>query len=198
MAEDIENTKNNPNAENKEIVDATHEYDGIKELNNPAPFWIILIFLVTIGFSLVYVIRNFGYPNNGRDQKSEYEKEMAAAANQKANMQKLEANVGIIDEKQMIEAGAKIFTEKGCIACHGINGEGNNIGPNLTDNFWINGCAEENLTKIISEGKPEKGMTSFKAMLTEEQIKQVATFVLKKLVGSNPANAKAAQGEECK
>jgi len=179
---------------------ASHEYDGIKELKNPAPFWLFLLFIGTIGFSLFYVIEYFGYPGIKKDQVSEYSKDtanIAALKTIKGSENSSTAN-GIQDDKQMIAAGAKLFNEKGCIACHGMNGEGNAIGPNLTDNFWLNGCKEENLIKIITDGKPEKGMTSFKSAMTTEQIKQVANFILKSLAGSNPANAKAAQGDECK
>lgn len=176
-----------------------HEYDGIKELNNPSPNWIIAIFFVTIGFSLFYAIHFFGYPNNGRDQDSEYQRKVTAFEVEKAEMQKAAAaETGELSELEIIAAGEKLYLEKGCIACHGMKGEGNAIGPNLTDHFWINGCSDDAIVKIITEGKPEKGMTPYKAMMSAEQIKSVKTFIQKKLVGSNPENPKAAQGEECK
>jgi cytochrome c oxidase cbb3-type subunit 3 len=176
-----------------------HTYDGIKELNNPAPFWIYLLFIVTIGFSLFYVIEYFGYPNNGKDQYSEYSQSVASAEAAKETMNNSSAGAGgAIDPKQQIAAGAKLYTEKGCIACHGMKGEGNAIGPNLTDKFTIHGCKEADLIKIITNGKPEKGMTPFKATMTDQQIKQVSAYILKSLVGSNPPNAKAKQGTECK
>lgn len=187
------------NAEEKHGSDlSTHEYDGIIELNNPPPFWIILIFMATIGFSMFYVIEYFGYPENGKDQKSEYEKEMVSAKERASKIKTTGGSAIAMDENQIIAEGGKLFTEKGCIACHGMKGEGNNIGPNLTDKYWINGCKEDNVIKIITDGKPEKGMTSFKSSLTDVQIKQVATYILKSLAGTAPANAKAPQGDECK
>ena len=180
----------------KEEKHDSHEYDGIKELNNPAPLWVIILFLVTIGFSGVYLVKYFGYPNNGMDQASEYK---AAVDSQKQNLKADATSKGnSMSESEMIFAGEKLFNEKGCIACHGLKGEGNAVGPNLCDNFWINGCKPNDITHTISEGRPEKGMTPFKATLTEAQISQISTFILKSLVGSNPANAKAAQGVECK
>jgi len=192
--------------ENKDIIVPTEDEnmhdgtdsDGIKELNNPAPNWIIFVFLLTYGFSLFYAIHYFGYPNNGNDQVSEYKAKVAAVEMSKRQMQK-DANGGIIlTKEEILVEGAKLFVQKGCIACHGMKGEGNNIGPNLTDNFWINGCSQEKLIAMITEGKPEKGMTPFKTMMTPEQIKNVATYVKDGLVGSNPPNAKAPQGVECK
>ncbi|MEI7524183.1 MAG: cbb3-type cytochrome c oxidase N-terminal domain-containing protein [Mariniphaga sp.] len=174
------------------------DFDGIKELNNPAPNWIILVFIATIGFSLFYGIRYFGYPGNEKDQASEYK--ISSAEFDKAHGQQPDASKGgsVMGQEEMLTAGAAIFAQKGCIACHGLKGEGNVIGPNLTDNFWLNGCSQENVIHMITEGKPEKGMTPFKTMLTQEEIKSVSLFVLKKLVGSNPPNGKAPQGVECK
>jgi cytochrome c oxidase cbb3-type subunit III len=48
-----------------------HVYDGIKELNNRSPLWVIILFLITFGFSGIYAVKYFGYPNNGMDQTSE-------------------------------------------------------------------------------------------------------------------------------
>lgn len=176
-----------------------HDYDGIQELNNPSPNWVIAIFFVTIGFSLFYAIHFFGFPDNGRDQKSEYERKVAAFANEKKEMREAAAAaVGEMSEAEVIAAGEKLYAEKGCLACHGMKGEGNAIGPNLTDNYWINGCSDEAVIKIITEGKPEKGMTPYKAMMSEEQIKHLTVFIKKKLVGSSPENSKDPQGEECK
>jgi len=192
-----EENKNIDNAEDENVHDGS-DSDGIKELNNPAPNWIIFVFLLTYGFSLFYAIHYFGYPENGNDQATEYKNKMAAVDQEKKQVQ-AEANGGVVMTKEEIIAeGAKLFMQKGCIACHGLKGEGNQIGPNLTDNYWLNGCTQESVIKMVTEGKPEKGMTPFKTMMTPEQIKTVSLYVLQGLVGSNPENAKAPQGVECK
>jgi cytochrome c oxidase cbb3-type subunit 3 len=176
---------------------SSHDYDGIKELNNPPPYWITLIFLVTIAFSMFYVIQFFGYPDNGKDQISLYEQKVAEFEVKRAEMQEQSSGGVVLNDAEMLAEGEKLYTEKGCMACHGLKGEGNNIGPNLTDNFWLNGCSEEDITKIITEGKPTKGMTPYKNMMTEKQIGHLTSYIKKSLVGSKPANEKAAQGEEC-
>jgi cytochrome c oxidase cbb3-type subunit 3 len=131
------------------------------------------------------------------DQTSEYNRKVAEyEASKKLLQNELSAGDGM-NMDEMIAAGATLYAEKGCIACHGMKGEGNQIGPNLTDNFWLNGCSTDDLIKIITEGKPEKGMTPYKTMMSENQIKNVSTYILHALVGSNPDNGKAAQGEEC-
>ena len=192
-----EENKNIDNHDDEKIHDGS-DSDGIKELNNPAPNWIIFVFLLTYGFSLFYAIHYFGYPNNGNDQTTEYKNRMAAVDQEKKQLQAASNGGVVMTKEEIIAEGAKLFMQKGCIACHGLKGEGNQIGPNLTDNFWINGCSEESVIKMVTEGKPEKGMTPFKTMMTPEQIKTVSLYVLQGLVGSNPENAKAPQGVECK
>jgi len=176
---------------------ASHDFDGIKELNNKAPLWIVIVFILTIGFAGIYAIQYFGHPDNGMDQTSEYNRKVAAFAEEKKTMQGTSAGTDSISLEEMTAAGEKLFLEKGCIACHGMKGEGNQIGPNLTDNFWINGCKPEEVIHTITEGRPEKGMTPYKAMMSENQIKNLSAYILHSLVGSNPENGKTAQGVEC-
>jgi len=49
---------------------------------------------------------------------------------------------------------------------------------------------------VIKNGVPAKGMTPFKAQMSDEKIQKVASYILS-LKGTNPANAKAAQGVKC-
>ena len=84
-----------------------------------------------------------------------------------------------------------------CFACHGMNGEGNAVGPNLTDDFAINGCDIKSTFEIIKIGKPAKGMTAFKGQISDDKIQKVSSYVIS-LVGTNPENAKEAQGVKCK
>ncbi|MFZ4401291.1 MAG: cbb3-type cytochrome c oxidase N-terminal domain-containing protein [Bacteroidales bacterium] len=191
MDENIEEKNNNIDNH-----DESHEYDGIKELNNPSPLWVILLFLATFGFSGIYAVKYFGFPNNGMDQTSEYK---SSVEDQKLKMSLIaDTKAALLPEPAMIAAGEKLFKEKGCIACHGQKGEGNTIGPNLCDKYWINGCKQEEIILSITEGIPQKGMTPFKSTLTGSQIKQLAIYIKKSLSKSNPVNGKAAQGVECK
>lgn len=82
------------------------------------------------------------------------------------------------------------------MACHGINGEGNAIGPNLTDEYALNGCDFMSTFNIIKEGNPAKGMTAFKGQISDEKIQKLASYVMS-MVGTNPDNAKDPQGEKC-
>jgi cytochrome c oxidase cbb3-type subunit 3 len=198
MADQLD--KQEENQSNKDFNDheQTHEYDGIKELNNPPPAWIIIIFLVTIGFSLIYAVHYFSYPDNKMDQDSIYARKTSAFDEEIKQRKAAESGEQpVLTEEEMALAGKKLYDGQGCLACHGINGEGNNIGPNLADNFWIHGCSEEDVTRIIREGNPLKGMTAFGNKMTEEQMNSVTKYILLTLKESNPENAKGPEGEAC-
>jgi cytochrome c oxidase cbb3-type subunit III len=179
----------------KNITD--HEYDGIKELNNPAPAWIMAIFYITILFSLIYGAHYFWF-GQGNNQDKEY-MAMNDEYNQRFKQNNESSNelTQLTDDASLAEGG-DIFKKMNCFACHGINGEGGIVGPNLTDNFWIHGCSFTDVFNTIKNGYPAKGMTPYKSQLNDEMIQKVASFVLLKLKGSNPPNAKASHGDECK
>ncbi len=92
-----------------------------------------------------------------------------------------------------LQMGKVVYT-KHCLMCHGKYGEGQ-FGPNLTDNFWIHGNTTQDLIRVISEGVAEKGMVSWKAKLSAQDIQNVVSFI-ESLQGTNPPRAKAPQGEE--
>lgn len=173
-----------------------HDYDGIKELDNPVPKWISAIFIISVVFSLIYVEHYFIF-EQGDLQIAEYNKEVAEAALMFSNQKKEAGELTILTDEESLTAGKEIFNTMTCIACHGLNGEGNAIGPNLTDKYWINGCSIQNVFDIIKNGKPTKGMTPFKAQINDEKIQQVASYILVKFKDSKPENAKESQGEIC-
>lgn len=174
-----------------------HDYDGIKELDNALPPWWKYGFYVTIVVAVIYVF-NFHVFGIGKNPTQEYEAEMAEGRRieeaYKAKTKNLvdENNLTISDAAGISE-GAKIFKEK-CVACHGQNGEGG-IGPNLTDEYWLHGGAIASVYKTIKLGYPDKGMQAWESMLSPVQIKDVASYI-KSIKGTNPANAKAPQGEK--
>jgi len=175
-----------------------HEFDGIKELDNPPPPWLMYLFYISVIFSIIYWIY-FHMTDTGPNQYEEFEQEMAVVAKAEAKRaaeMPPAASTASTDPADL-EAGKSIFSEKACFACHGMNGEGNAIGPNLTDDFWIHGCNFTDVVKVIKNGVPAKGMTPYKDQLNAKQTEQLASYILS-LRGSNPANAKDPQGKECR
>jgi cytochrome c oxidase cbb3-type subunit III len=171
-----------------------HNYDGIKELDNPPPGWIMAVFYLTIGISILYGAYYF-WLKVGDQQETEYTKAVQIAQQKMESATPAVALSLLTDESSLAE-GKSIFTAMNCTTCHGLSGEGNAIGPNLTDNYWLLGCKFDVVFNTIKNGFPTKGMTAFKGQLSDEKIQRVASFVLS-LKGSNPPNAKAPQGEAC-
>ena len=194
MEENTQDKKHQENTDAEEHL-MDHNYDGIQELDNPPPRWIMAIFYITIAWSIIYAA-NYFWLDVGDNQDAEYIKKSAQhdAKYQMANQSSDE--MGLLTDAAELDAGKTIFKEMNCFTCHGVVGEGNVIGPNLTDNYWISGCDFPSVFNIIKNGNPTKGMTAFKTQLSDSRIQLVSSYVLS-LKGSNPANAKEAQGEEC-
>ncbi|MDM1294424.1 c-type cytochrome [Sphingobacterium sp. N143] len=184
-----------PISEEKDIV-IDHEYDGIRELDNPIPIWFNFLFYGTIFFGLVYLFI-YQVSGLGMNQDQEYAHEMVVA--EKERQAYLAASASNVDEStvefqpEMAAEGKAIFAAN-CVACHGGNGEGG-IGPNLTDKFWLHGGEIKDVFKTIKYGVPDKGMVPWEQTLSPAQIAQVASYIVT-LRDTKPANPKEPQGEE--
>jgi cytochrome c oxidase cbb3-type subunit 3 len=175
-----------------------HDYDGIKELDNDLPPWWKYGFYLTIVFSFVYLI-HYHVTATGDLQTAEYNKSVEAAKIAKEEFAKLSANnidevsVVMIEDKSKLTEAENIFKST-CSPCHGSLGEGNQIGPNLTDEYWIHGGSIKDVFKTIKYGYPDKGMQSWQTQFSPSEIQLLASFI-KSLKGTNPPNAKEKQGD---
>ena len=174
-----------------------HDYDGIKELDNELPPWWVGLFYVTIIFSVVYILRFHVF--NGDNQVVEFEKEMIAAKAAVEEYKKtapdmLTADQVVFSDDPAVIAGGKNLFDTNCVACHRADG-GGGIGPNLTDEFWILGGGMKNIFNTIMEGgRDGKGMVAWKSIIKPSDIEKIASYIIT-LQGTNPADAKAAEGE---
>jgi cytochrome c oxidase cbb3-type subunit 3 len=179
-------------------IDLGHNYDGIRELNNRLPGWWLYGFYGTILFSAFYLWRyhvSHTAPLSGEELKIALIKgeEQTKAFLAKAASNVDENTVAYIKEPAALKTAEALF-KTSCKTCHGDKGEGNQIGPNLTDQYWIHGGNIKDIFKTIKYGYPEKGMQSWKDQYSPVQIAQLASYV-KSLQGTNPPNAKEPQGE---
>jgi len=182
--------------EKEEDILLDHDYDGIKELDNALPPWWKWGFYITVVVAVIYFVR-FHVLETGPTPEQEYNTEMSMAAAQMEEYRKKSNNM--VDEKTVTMAdaagiadGKQIF-QKSCFMCHGSNGEGS-VGPNLTDDFWLHGGSINDVFKTIKYGVTDKGMQAWEKTYSPSQIKNLASYI-KSLRGTNPANAKAPQGE---
>jgi cytochrome c oxidase cbb3-type subunit III len=128
-------------------------------------------------------------------QKAEYDKEIAQAEAKKAAMPVTfdEANIAFDDSPDALAKGKQIYVNN-CAACHREDG-GGGIGPNLADEYWLHGGSMQEVYDLIKEGVPDKGMIAWKQMLSPEQMKNVASYILT-FQGTTPPQAKEPQGEK--
>jgi len=157
-----------------------HEYDGIQELDNNLPPWWVWGFYATIFFAVIYLF-NYHFFKTGDLQEAEYKKEVATAQKEidayldKMAMNVDETNATLLTEEADISTGKGLF-QNNCIACHKENGQGD-IGPNLTDKFWIYGNDIKQVFGTIKNGTAN-GMPEHASKLNPIQLQQVASFVL--------------------
>jgi cytochrome c oxidase cbb3-type subunit 3 len=183
---------------NEEDVDLSHDYDGISELDNKLPPWWTVAFGLTILFSVVYLYR-YHVAESAPLQIEEFQIAMKEAEIEKnAYLAETASNVDentvtMLDEGA-IASGKALFSGN-CTPCHGAIGEGNAVGPNLTDEYWINGGNLSDIFKSIKYGWPDKGMRSWKDDFAPVQIAQLTSFI-HSIKGTNPPNAKEPQGEK--
>jgi cytochrome c oxidase cbb3-type subunit 3 len=175
-----------------------HEYDGIQELNNPAPFWWQLFFYLSIAFAFGYYV----YYELGTAPSSDRElSENLAAVIQQQNNNKPAgpdeaALAALMKDENAKKLGKEVYDSK-CAACHAVDG-GGLVGPNLTDRFWIHGKGTlAGIYKVVHDGVADKGMPPWGPVLKDEETLAVVAYV-KLFEGTKPAAAKAPQGEEVK
>lgn len=191
-------TRSKPIEQEGELM-LDHDYDGIKELDNVLPPWWVNLFYATIIFGVIYLVRF--HVMDAYTQAEEFEQEVQLA---NAELEKMKANspkeeitldkVVMLTDEASLAKGKEIFTNA-CAACHKADG-GGIVGPNLTDEYWINGGGIKNVFKLISEGsKNNPSMVAWNKTLESTDIQKVASYVLS-LQGTKPAGAKPAEGEK--
>lgn len=176
-----------------------HDYDGIQEYDNPLPRWWINIFWLTILFSALYAL-NLPWIGIGKGRIANYEHDMAVARERQAALAakspppattSAAALLAMSKDPARLAMGKERFVST-CAACHREDG-GGNIGPNLTDEFWIHGGQPTEILKTVSDGVLDKGMPAWSQTLTPDEVAAVAAYVLT-LHDTHPPNPKEPQG----
>ncbi|MEL7489963.1 MAG: cytochrome-c oxidase, cbb3-type subunit III [Pseudomonadota bacterium] len=178
-----------------------HEWDGIKELNNPLPRWWLIILWVTVAWSIVYWILMPSWPGitghfagvRGHTERANVEAAINALdAQRSAQMQQL-LNVSSIEDVERdpqllqfaMNAGASLFGDN-CATCHGAGGQGYKGYPSLVDDAWIWGGTLENIQKTLHHGiraaHPETRINVMLAFgetgaFTREQVSDMVEYV---------------------
>jgi cytochrome c oxidase cbb3-type subunit 3 len=186
-----------------------HEWDGIKELNNPLPRWWLWTFYGCIVWAIGYTVFFPAWPLVssatsgvlGYSSRGELAREMATVDEGKAGtVSRISAAPveSILADPELARfatsAGASAF-KVNCTQCHGTGAAGGPGYPNLNDDAWIWGGTIAEVYQTIAHGvrSPTDTDTRYNmmpnfgvdGMLDHEQVKSVATYVagLSGLVG---------------
>jgi cytochrome c oxidase cbb3-type subunit 3 len=179
-------------ADDAQLLD--HNYDGIREYDNPLPSWWSIAFGATIAFAFLY-FAYYDIAGWGRTPGDSYQ---IALAGWQSTYRAGPGGGGPSVTEDMLAAGAEnpdvvargadVFATR-CIGCHGANAAGQ-IGPNLTDLYQLHGTTRMDLYGTILGGAQGTAMIAWGETLKPAEIVAVATFVSslrgKNLAGKEP------------
>lgn len=208
----------------KDIDDVTgvettgHEWDGLKELNNPLPRWWVWVWIVCCIWSVWYWVVYPAWPvpggaTKGTEGYTEY-KELAKSQQEIRNRQaaylekfdkaSLEQIMNDPELYSFAMAGGQSAFKDNCATCHGSGAAGGRGYPNLNDDDWLWGGSLKDIHQTITYGirngsldARASQMPAFgkEGLLKPEQIAAVADYVMT-LSGSADKQASYDEGKE--
>ena len=179
-----------------------HEWDGIKELNNPLPKWWLYTFYACIAFAAAYCVYYPAIPLingataglGGYSSRAELQDELTAVTESRSGLVEKIASLDVADIEKDGElrrfaiAGGESAFKVYCSQCHGSGAQGAPGYPNLNDDAWIWGGSIDQIRTTIAHGvryedDPDTRYSEMPAfgrdgLLNREQITSVAQYVL--------------------
>ena len=178
-----------------------HEWDGVKELNQPLPRWWLYVLYACIAWAIVLIVLYPSLPGVhgyfhgllGYSQRNSVEADVRAVAAQRAaymNRIRSMSFAEIRKDPQLLEVAetaGRITFANDCQPCHGAGGGGNPGYPALAAGNWIWGgtveAIQQTVTHGIRSGDPDaraSQMPRFGAdgILKPVEIQQVADYVM--------------------
>lgn len=189
-----------------------HEWDGIRELDNPLPRWWLMIFYACVVWSIVYWVLMPAWPGisgytKGMLHKSDRADLVGELAGLKAlrgaeAVQLRNASLEQIESDPKLQAyalavGQSVFGDN-CATCHGAGGTGGKGYANLRDDVWLWGGTLEDIQHTIQVGvRSDNPHARFSQMpsfgkdqiLTAPQIDDLTEYVV--ALSRRPANRAA-------
>lgn len=190
-----------------------HEWDGIKELNLPAPRWWLIVFAITCIWAVGYWVVYPAWPTlsgNTRGTTGWTSHKKLAAEQAEITQRRGEFAAKIkahsLEEIQkdpelyaFAVAGGKTMFKENCAACHGTGAAGGRGYPNLNDDDWLWGGDLGSIYHTIKVGirsthedTRTSQMPAFGEILKKEQIASVADYVLSLSSGKGDSGQGAA------
>jgi cytochrome c oxidase cbb3-type subunit 3 len=178
-----------------------HVWDeNLQEYNNPLPRWWMMLFYITIIFSIAYLLL---YPGLGRStgalgwsSTQQHVSELEKAAKEYGPIYAKYAAMSLGDitkDPAGLAIGQRLFLNN-CAQCHGSDGRGAKGFPNLADHDWLWGSSPEAIKISVLEGRQGVMPPMGAALGSPEAVENVAHYVLS-LSGSAHEATKAAAGK---
>lgn len=181
-----------------------HEWDGIKELNNPAPRWWLWVFFLTciwaVGYWVVYpawpTLSGEGERGGTKgafewtqyNQLKEQQAEIVARKSTYLKRFHVSSFEEIKNDPELYAfaiAGGKSAFKDNCATCHGTGGAGAKGYPNLNDDDWLWGGTMQDIHQTLlygirssHEDSRDSQMPAYGEILSGEEIADVADYVL--------------------
>lgn len=171
-----------------------HDADGIREYDNPMPFWWSAILWGSVAFSGLYALYYMVGVGPGHAQEFDgelsgfYQEQAARLGDLQPDDQTM---ASLMADPKMMQAAAGMFGAN-CASCHAKDG-GGGTGPNLCDDSYLNVKVAGDVFKVISTGVVAKGMPAWDKRFGQAQRVLLASYVAH-LRGTRPAVAKEPQG----
>lgn len=188
-----------------------HEWDGLKELNNPLPRWWVWVWIVCIIWSVWYFVVYPAWPVPGGATKgsSGYTMYKELQQSQKEIAARQQVYLEAFEQASFDEimhdpalynfalAGGFAAFKDNCSVCHGSGAEGGKGYPNLNDDDWLWGGTIEDIDTTLMYGiragnwdTRESQMPAFGVdeLLERDEIESVVDYVLS-LSGSDESHA---------
>ncbi len=162
-----------------------HVWDeDLREMNNPLPRWWMWLFVITIVFSLLYLV---AYPGLGTYEgklgwtsAARYDKEVADANKDLAPLYaQFEGKPAqeLAGDAKAMAIGERLFMNN-CSQCHGSDARGSKGFPNLADGDWLHGGAPEKIAETLVKGRNGNMPALAAAVGSPDDVKNVAHYVL--------------------
>jgi cytochrome c oxidase cbb3-type subunit 3 len=143
-----------------------HEWDGIKELNNPLPRWWLWTFYGSIVFAVGYTIAFPAWPMIssatsgvlGYSSRAELDADLIAARAAQGDLVSAVATTPLTDIladdslARFARAGGRSLFKVYCSQCHGTGATGSIGYPNLNDDEWVWGGSVDQIYATIAHG----------------------------------------------
>lgn len=173
--------KKQSSKEEKDIL-IDHGFDGIMELDNQLPKWWLGLFWFGVVYCIVYMVAYWfsDFANPIKEYDEEYKAQIASIADYEATAPQVTLETAVYSADNIAE-GQEIF-KTNCVSCHMDGGKGG-IGPNLTDNSWINQPEKtlfRSIFHVVWNGSPNNPtMVAFgeNGQLTGRDIEKVSAYI---------------------